>query len=718
MTRFLIILTTLTALTFQAWSNVPEGEANLVKLSSDTGIANLGTSLYYYISNDDDPCDRNLNCIQSKAHDAFMPHLKKNVNFGLDDRTHWFYFDVLDVSQPEQSFYLVSTYPLIDSLTVFAVQSEKVKTLAETGDMMPFSEREVLHRNFVIPLKIEKQVPARIFIKLSTKSSIQMNLSIQAEKQFAQNSLPFELVFGIYFGLILIMSLYNFFIYLSLKESSYVYYSLSTISAGFVYAILNGYAFQYIWPNAANFNQVSISYAMCFTGIFSILFSIKFLQLGAYSKLLKTISWILILICILTALFTLVFGYLLYAFYIPVLTVMLGLGAMVMLISGIYCWYKGNRSARLFIAAWAAYLLGTILLILRNLGILPGNEITSSSAMIGQAVEVVLLSFALADKYRIIRQEKDRAQEDRLRIQESYAHELEEEVKDRTENLAKANDELNKSFNELSIKNRIISKKNQEITDSIQYAKRIQSAILPSDRLFQSRLPKSFVLYKPKDIVAGDFYWLESYAKASDSEGGVVLFAAADCTGHGVPGAMVSVVCSNAMNRAVREFGLTNPGEVLDKTRALVIQEFEKSDEDVKDGMDISLCALSLSTLTLKWAGANNPLWIARKGATEMEEIKGDKQPIGKFHHESPFTTHQLKLNEGDTIYIFSDGFPDQFGGENGKKYKSGKFKHKLVELAKEPIEKQKDLLDHEFESWRGDLDQLDDVCVIGVHIL
>jgi hypothetical protein len=148
-----------------------------------------------------------------------------------------------------------------------------------------------------------------------------------------------------------------------------------------------------------------------------------------------------------------------------------------------------------------------------------------------------------------------------------------------------------------------LSEKNQEILDSINYAKRIQTAILPPNKLVKEYLNESFILYKPKDVVAGDFYWMEAV-------GDVVYFAAADCTGHGVPGAMVSVICVNGLNRSVREFGLRKPAEILDKTRELVIKEFEKSEEEVKDGMDISLCALNTKTNELQWAGANNPLWI------------------------------------------------------------------------------------------------------------
>ena len=191
------------------------------------------------------------------------------------------------------------------------------------------------------------------------------------------------------------------------------------------------------------------------------------------------------------------------------------------------------------------------------------------------------------------------------------------------------------------------------------------------------------------------------------------MFAAADCTGHGVPGAMVSVVCNNAMNRAVREYSKTEPGAILDKTRDIVIQEFEKSDEEVKDGMDIALC--SLNGHKLQYAGAHNPLWILREG--EIIETKANKQPIGKFDNLEPYTTHYFDLQKGDSIYIFSDGYVDQFGGEKGKKFKAKAFRALLLSIQDKQMEEQKIIIDDAFEGWRGNLEQIDDVCVIGVKI-
>ncbi|MFL5764214.1 MAG: PP2C family protein-serine/threonine phosphatase [Bacteroidia bacterium] len=266
----------------------------------------------------------------------------------------------------------------------------------------------------------------------------------------------------------------------------------------------------------------------------------------------------------------------------------------------------------------------------------------------------------------------------------------------------------------------IIEEKNKDITASITYAKRLQEAILPSKQMLAMHLADSFVLYQPKDIVAGDFYWMEFCASPSESVGEganaeMILFAAADCTGHGVPGAMVSVVCSNALNRAVKEFDLTDPGKILDKVRELVLQTFEKSESEVKDGMDISLLRIDGNRNELKWAGANNPMLLIRDG--QLTEYKPDKQPIGKTDSPVPFTTHTIPLQKGDLIYTFTDGFADQFGGPKGKKFKYAQLKELLLRVHRSPMIQQSEKIREELLAWKGQLEQVDDVLITGIRI-
>ncbi len=284
---------------------------------------------------------------------------------------------------------------------------------------------------------------------------------------------------------------------------------------------------------------------------------------------------------------------------------------------------------------------------------------------------------------------------------------LEEKVKART--------------TDLQHQKEIVEEKNREILDSIEYALRIQTAILPPSRIVKQYLINSFILYKPKDIVAGDFYWMETI-------GDLVLFAACDCTGHGVSGAMVSLVCHNALNRAVREFNLEQPASILNKTSEIVVENFAKSEAEIKDGMDISICAYNTKTKTLDWAGANNPLWLIKDG--EFIEIKADKQPIGMDENNHPFTNHQITLNTGDSIYIFSDGFADQFGGQQqpaslsnqaiqGKEIKltRRRFKDLILSIQTSPLQEQGTVLEKFIVDYRRDIEQTDDILVIGVRI-
>jgi len=278
---------------------------------------------------------------------------------------------------------------------------------------------------------------------------------------------------------------------------------------------------------------------------------------------------------------------------------------------------------------------------------------------------------------------------------------LEDKVFERTAEVVKQKEELEQQKG-------IIEEKNKDITDSINYAKRIQDAILPPIELIQQKLPSTFLLYKPKDIIAGDFYWMEEIDH-------IVFIAAADCTGHGVPGAMVSVVCSNALNSAVKEFGLRDTGKILDKTRELVLETFKKSGEEIKDGMDISLLAIDEAKQQISWSGANNQLWyISNK---QLHEIKADKQSIGKTDNPKPFTKHTLEFKKDDIYYLMTDGYPDQFGGPKGKKFKYKQLEEKLLAISDKSLKEQSVILRDAFNDWKGNLDQVDDVTLIGIKL-
>ncbi len=250
-----------------------------------------------------------------------------------------------------------------------------------------------------------------------------------------------------------------------------------------------------------------------------------------------------------------------------------------------------------------------------------------------------------------------------------------------------------------------LTRKNENITDSIRYAKRIQIAILPE----KSPYPDTFILFKPKDIVSGDFYW---FTEVGDKE----FFSAVDCTGHGVPGAFMSIIGHNSLTKIVREYGILEPGKILNQLNKEVLETLhQRSDAgDVYDGMDLALACYDRKGKYLEFSGAFNPLYLIRDG--ELLETKADKQSIGRsaFNTDAEFTNHRIDIEKGDTLYLFSDGYADQFGGEHRKKFKYKNLKETILKIQKETMSQQRAILDHTIEKWRGDQDQLDDILVIG----
>ena len=259
----------------------------------------------------------------------------------------------------------------------------------------------------------------------------------------------------------------------------------------------------------------------------------------------------------------------------------------------------------------------------------------------------------------------------------------------------------------------LLAEHHKEISDSIVYAKRIQDAILPSMHTLSNLFADSFIYFRPKDVVSGDFYWIQH-----SEDKGITLLAVGDCTGHGVPGALVSVVCHNALNRSVKEFGLTNPADILNNARKLVLESFSTDQGSVNDGMDIALCAVTRDNnkIKLQYAGANNPLWLIRNDSKELVELKADRQPVGRYAKSKDFTSHEIELHKGDQFYLFSDGFPDQFGGPKGKKFMARRFKEVLLQ-SYGPLNNHLDILESTFNDWKGGLEQIDDVCVMGVTV-
>ncbi len=289
-------------------------------------------------------------------------------------------------------------------------------------------------------------------------------------------------------------------------------------------------------------------------------------------------------------------------------------------------------------------------------------------------------------------------------------------VQYRTKTLRKANQvliEKDIASREVEKQRRELAIKNKSITDSIQYAKKIQEALLPSDLMFKKLFPDSFILFKPKDIVSGDFYWLTE-------KNNKVFISAVDCTGHGVPGAFMSVIGFKILENIIKVQGIEKPSEILNILSMGIENTFHRDEEDylLKDGMDLAFCVFDRDKKQLEYAGAFNPLYLIRDN--KLIETTADRFSIGLKHivnEQNEYTNHSISIKKGDMIYLFSDGYPDQFGGPKGKKYMYRRFRHLLLTIHKLALQEQKDFLEKSIEEWKGEeYEQVDDILVIGIR--
>jgi len=633
--------------------------------------------------------------IKSIPFDNFKNYKKSAPNFGFYDGVVWLKFKInCPVSKV---LVLELENPNLDIVQIYEKNNneKKFKYLTSSGDYFPFSHRKTEHRFFQFPLHFTQNITKEIIIRIDNHGDqLYIPISLSNQENLAKRDYFEQYISGIYFGILLFVLLLNLFIYLVIKEEANLYYLLYLAGLIFLQLGLSGYGFQFIWKNSPYFANHSLPILASFSVFALLKFTRLFLNtkeiIPKIDKILHIVS-LIILTNIGISFVDLFFAYKTSIVIINILTLLLNIAIIPITIFAIMQKFKPGR---FFLLAFIVLIISVFAFILRNFGILSSNIFTNYSLQIGSSFEVILLSFAIVDKFKTFKDESLSRLEEMNFLKSRQNEILEKQVMERT-------------F-EINLQKEKLASKNREITDSITYAKRIQNAILPPVDLIKKHLPDNFVLYLPKDIVAGDFYWLENVNNK-------IIFAVADCTGHGVPGAMVSVVCYNALNRAVWEYGLTEPAKILDKVTDLVIETFSKSNEEVKDGMDIALCSIEPATGKLEFAGANNPLYLVNKN--ELIEIKPDRQPIGKHANRVPFKNNTIELNKGDLIYIFSDGFADQFGGISGKKFMYKQLKQLFMDLSQKSLPEQSNIIESRFNDWKGELEQIDDVCIIAVKV-
>lgn len=701
------------------WTKATEVKTIIVSSESIKSFQHLAEDAYIF-------CDTNnaFNFHQVRTREnLFQPINSNNLNIGFTNNTYWVKFRINYVAEEFENYYLEIARPITNEVKLYHPDKYGNYELKESGDGISFNKRDVPHRKSIFHITLYPNVINTFYVKLSSDGEV-INLPIKLWKQeaFIDSDYRDQFFQGIYFGVLFFVFIIYFFFFIALKEKSFFYYVVYVFCIALLQFSLEGFTFHFLFPFNVWLANKALLFGACGALIFVMLYAKTFLEIKDRLPKINKVYNVFIAIgflCILMA----VISEFTYALTFPLINATSLIATLLIFATIIILKNKKHHVCPYFFTAFTLLIIGVGIFILNNLSLVPNSFLTENGLKLGSGLEVVFLSLSMANKFREIQLEKEKAQKlafEKLqevnKITENINIELEKQVKQRTEEINKQKD--------------LIEEKNKDITDSIRYAKRIQEAILPDKFEFNSLIKDSFIYYKPKDIVSGDFYWfvsLKSIVKVNETDKvlkPIVVFAAADCTGHGVPGAFMSIIGSNILKASINEAEINSPAETLDYLHnklSEVLAAKNSEMENIRDGMDIAMIAIDMETGNTQFAGANNPVWIYRKSENtifEFEEIKGDKQPIGAVDLivHKPFTNHIFKLNKGDSLYVFTDGYADQFGGPDGKKYKYKRLKELILGIQGKNMQEQMQILDKEFIAWKGELDQVDDICIIGIR--
>jgi len=657
-------------------------------------------------------------------------------NLDFTSSRFWLRFSIHN-NTDESHFILEAARPIVNEVNFYQVRGSTVENEFISGDDYAYDEKVIPHRKHIFPVSIQPGETKEYYLEVMSDGEVlTLPVKIYDKIGFFEGDYENQFHLGFYYGLMCLVILIYFFFFVLLKDKTFLFYIGYVFLQALLQFSLDGFSFQYFFNSGGYMANHMLLISAGLTIVALLQYVNSFLNLADNNRLLHKIFRVTQVVVFAAVLMSLIPGEL-YEIAYPLINV-LSLGGIILSVIAIYrLRYKKVDVDLYFAAAFTILIIGAIIFILGNFNIVGNADISQSALKISSALEVAILSISMSNKYRRLQKEKEEAQavamkslEEQNALVEGMNVKLESQVKERTAEIEHQKEEL--------------AEINEEILSSIVYAKRIQEAILPSDAHVKELMPASFVFYRPKDVVSGDFYFVEE--TTPNAKNRLVLFAAVDCTGHGVPGAFMSIVGNNFLSQAITELTVNSPGEALDflnkGVSSALRQDSAHSTTTVRDGMDISLCGFDNKTKKLYFAGAKNPVYIVRKAeevsdlgfeyeeggrnplkdeneAIYLKEFKGDAHPIGAYVGDDlkPFTNYELQLQKDDMVYTFSDGFADQFGGPAGKKYKYKTFKKFLLSISQKPIDEQKKLLIAEFDRWKGDHEQLDDVLVIGMLV-
>lgn len=697
---------------------------------------NLGESAGHNVGvlKDVDGIYETYNDIASVDKNEFIKADVEIPDFNFTAARYWLRFSLTN-NTDFTHFIFETGRTVTNKVEFFELVGEEVAQHYISGDDFKYSDKKIIHRKNLFPIELDKGETKTFYLKLESDGELLFApIIIHDRMSFFAQDFKDQFKNGFYYGLIALVVIIYFFFFVFLRDRAFLFYILYAFSQGALQFSLDGYTHHHFFPNGGYFTNHVLLFFAGLTVIFLLTYVNNFLNLKKHNPLMwKTflvsriaLAGIIVMSLIPGALYELsypiingasLFGVLLAAYCIIRLRV------------------KGIEVDFFFALAFIILIIGGVVFILGNLSIVGDKIISLGALKVSSALEFVILSISMSNKYGKLQREKEEAQQLALKnlqekneLMDQSNIILERQVKERT--------------SEIEMQREKLAVINEEIVSSIKYAKRIQEAILPSKDHVNALIPDSFVFYRPKDVVSGDFYFVET-ASTNIEYGGdhYIIFAAVDCTGHGVPGAFMSIVGNNLLRQSLTEKEVNSPGEALDFLNAGVNETLRISEgATVQDGMDIAMCAVNIKQNKLLFAGAKNPLYLIRKDVESVKndpeltgliveetenlvmlQIRGDRHPIGNAYDDGelkPFTTHTLDLKAGDEIFVFTDGYADQFGGSKRKRLKKfnyRRFRELLLSVYGQPADEQKKVLKNEFEKWMGTNPQIDDVLVIGV---
>ena len=625
----------------------------------------------------------------------------------LDFTSHHFYiyFRIENQTGQEQQLLLETARPITNSVTLKSILEGKI---IQTGDGITFTEKSFASNKSVLPIKLQPGQRESYILELSSDGEIiSLPMTFWQKDVFESKERSAQFRMGIFYGIFLFVILIYGTFYILLRDRLFLWYTFYVLFSGLLQFALDGYVHQYIFTDGGYLTQHSVILIAGTTVFFALNYARRYLELqGRIRNITNLFTWVVVL----TIIFSLIPGKA-YEISYPLINGFSLLAVIFLLLIAFRIRKQNPKISRLFLLGLSSLLTGAVIFILGNFSIIDIPFITQNALKAGTLIEIICLSILMAGKYRSLQGEKEHAQhqlllemQEKNRLIEETNLRLEKEVKERTE--------------KIEIQRKLLEEKNDDFISSIKYAERIQSAILSNEQKFKSILPNSFVIFRPKDIVSGDFYWIELIETTDTRDHKLIVYATADCTGHGVPGAFVSIICNNLLKLGKTQRDVNTPGEALNFVDREIntILNSQYSDEQIRDGMDIALCAIDPDNKILHFAGAKSKVFILRKG--ELIEIKGDRKAIGNTIGEPEgYKTTSIAVETGDILYTFSDGIIDQFGGAQLKKFGTKRLKELLHSIASLSLEEQQQAITGAFNEWKHDQEQVDDVLFIGVRI-